>query len=205
MLLHEGRRPPPFDRQDFIYEVKHDGYRLVAGVDDGAVHLATRNGAPAAKWFPEIVRGLAQLEGGPHILDGEVVVQDEIGRSHFDRLQARARRRRWYEGCDPVVFCVFDALAVGGRSVVGQPIEQRKQLLRELLTPAPPGVLFVEHFDAQHGAELFEMARRLGLEGLVAKRLGSIYTPGERSPDWVKVKVPGAVPPQRFSRARARS
>jgi bifunctional non-homologous end joining protein LigD len=99
-----------------------------------------------------------------------------------------------------VVFCAFDLLARDGRSLIGLPVQARKAQLRELLTPARPAVLFVGHLDAEHGRQLFEDAVELKLEGLVAKRLGSLYRPGERSLDWVKCKVPGAVPPERFKR-----
>jgi bifunctional non-homologous end joining protein LigD len=198
MLLHQGKRVPPFAQPGWLYELKFDGYRLMAGVNCGEVRLATRNGADATKWFPEVAEGLATLLGGPHVLDGEVCVLDEWGRSDFARLQDRAHRRRWYEGCDSVVFCAFDLLARDGRSLIGLPVENRKAQLQKLLTPAPAGVLYVGHFDAEHGRELFEHAKELKLEGLVAKRLGSLYMPGKRSPDWVKCKVPGAVPPERF-------
>lgn len=200
MFLHQGKRAPPFGQPGWLYELKFDGYRLVAGVNGGVVRLATRNGADATKWFPEIVQGLATISDGPHIIDGEVCVLDGFGRSDFARLQDRAHHRRWYEGCDPVVFCAFDLLARDGHSLISLPIEARKAQLGELLTPARPSVLYVGHFDAEHGRELFEHAKELKLEGLVAKRLGSLYTPGERSPDWVKCKVPGAVPPERFKR-----
>jgi bifunctional non-homologous end joining protein LigD len=200
MLLHEGRKPHPFNQPGWLYELKFDGYRLVAGVDQGRVVLNTRNGADATKWFPEIVEGLSALAGGPHILDGEVCVLDDIGRSNFDRLQDRARRRRWYEGCDPVVFCAFDLLARDGRSLIALPLEARKKLLRELLGPKSAGAMYVGDFPAEQGAILYSQANALKLEGLVAKRAGSIYVPGVRSPDWIKCKVPGAVPPQRFAR-----
>jgi bifunctional non-homologous end joining protein LigD len=216
MLLHEGRRPPPFDQPGWIYELKFDGYRMMAGIDDkdaslrsGAssqarqprVRLMTRRGADATRWFPEVAQGLARLAGGPHILDGEVCVLDERGVSDFNRLQDRARRRCFYPDCDPVVFCAFDLLALDGRSLIGLPVEVRKAKLAALLTPALPSVLYVGHFDAEHGRVMFEQAvHPLRLEGLVAKRLGSPYRPGERSADWVKVKRPGAVPPARFRR-----
>ena len=97
-----------------MYELKFDGYRVVGGVNAGQVQLATRNGADATKWFPEVAAGLGTLAGGPHILDGEVCVLDELGRSDCNRLQDRARRRRGYAGADPVVFCAFDLLAING-------------------------------------------------------------------------------------------
>jgi bifunctional non-homologous end joining protein LigD len=198
-----GRKPHPFSQRGWLYELKYDGYRLVAGIDAGRVLLNTRNGADATKWFPEIVDGLASLPGGPHVIDGEVCVLDEIGRSNFDRLQDRARRRRWYAGCDRVVFCAFDLLAHEGRSTIGLPVEERKRQLSKLLTARPASVLYVGHFPADHGANLYAQAHALKLEGIVAKRTGSLYQPGERSADWIKCKVPGAVPPERFKRDRA--
>lgn len=199
MLLREGRQSPPFGRPDWLYEIKYDGYRLLAGVDNGTAFLRTHGGANASGWFPEIAESLRTLPGGPHVLDGEVTCLDDIGRSDFDRLRARARRRKRFAGCDPVVYCVFDLLARNGRDIRGLPLEERKAMLRELLTPNLPGVLFVGHFDAEHGAQLYSQAMALKLEGLVAKRKGSVYASATRSNDWLKIKVPGAVPPQRFS------
>ena len=200
MLLDKGTGVPPFDKPGWLYEIKFDGYRIVAGVENGNVRLMTRSGADATKWFPEVVQGLGALEGGPHILDGEVCVLDDLGRSDFNRLQDRARRRRWYEGADAVVFCVFDLLHRDARNLIDLPVEARKSELRVLLTPAPASTMFVGHFDSDEGRTLFGQAKELKLEGLVAKRLGSPYKPGIRSPDWVKVKVPGAIPPERFKR-----
>jgi bifunctional non-homologous end joining protein LigD len=201
MLLSEGKRQAPFGQEGWLYEIKFDGWRLVAGIYDGKVTLMTRGGADATKWFPEITEGLAAIPGGPHVLDGEVCVLDDLGRSNFDRLQYRARRRKWYTGCDPVVFCAFDLLTTNGRSLLSLPVGFRKRKLEELLTPPVSSVLYVGHFDAANGQELFNQAKDLGLEGLVAKRLGSVYVPGERSKDWVKCKVPGAVPAERFKRS----
>lgn len=202
MLLHEGKRLPPFDQPGWIYELKFDGYRLIAGVQDGQAQLTTRKGADATSWFPEIVQGLSQLNGGPHILDGEVCVLDEHGVSDFNRLQDRARRRCFYPECDPVVFCAFDLLAVDGRSIIGLPVETRKAMLKMLLTPVPSSVLYVGYFGAELGRTLLDQAvHQLSLEGLVAKRLGSPYRPGERSPDWVKVKRKEAVAAERFRRS----
>jgi bifunctional non-homologous end joining protein LigD len=131
-------------------------------------------------------------------LDGEVCVLDDIGRSDFDRLQVRARKKRWYSGCDSVVFCAFDLLAQDGRSLISVPVEARKLALRKLIPRGTPSVLYVGHFESEHGANLFAQAQALNLEGLVAKRAGSIYVPGVRSSDWVKCKVAGAILPERF-------
>lgn len=199
MLLSETKFPV-LGRPGWIYEIKWDGYRMVAGVAAGQAALRSRGGADYTKTFPEVANGLAQLGAGPHILDGEVVVLDEQGRADFNALQDRARRRRWREGDRPVVFMVFDALALDGRALIGEPVEARKAALKKLLSSNLPAVKYVDHFDAEHGPSLFKQAVQLELEGLVAKRLGSVYKPGERSEDWVKVKRPGAIPPERFKR-----
>jgi bifunctional non-homologous end joining protein LigD len=113
----------------------------------------------------------------------------------------RARRRRWYEGCDSVVFCAFDLLTQEGKSLIGLPLEARKKTLAaRLLDSKPASVLYVGHFDAKEGATIYSQAVALKLEGLVAMRKASLYLPGERSTDWIKCKVPGAVPPERFKR-----
>ena len=126
---------------------------------------------------------------------------DELGRSDFDRLQDRARRRRWYEGADPVVYCVFDLLAEGAVARINEPLHKRKARLQAVLGDMPlPAVLLVGHFE-DSGRQLFEQAvHQLKLEGLLAKRADSLYRPGVRSDDWVKVKRTGAIPPERFKR-----
>lgn len=200
MLLGEGG-PSPLDKAGWIYEIKYDGWRLMAGVVGGQVHIRTRGGADYTNTFPEIVQALAALPGGPHILDGEGVVLDESGRSDFNRFQDRALPRRAPRAGDhAALFMVFDALMIDGRGLVELPLEERKEQLRQLLAAAGEAVRYVDHFGWQHGRSLFQQAKALGLEGLVAKRLGSPYLPGVRTAAWQKVKVPGAVPAERFKR-----
>lgn len=198
MLLEE--RPFDLNEPGWIYEIKFDGYRLRAEFGTGKCELRTRNGASATKWFPEVVKSLAAMPGGPHVVDGEVCVLDELGRSDFDKLHDRARRRRWYEGCDVVTFCAFDMLVLKGLDFTQRPLIARKAALKRLLKPPLPHVLYVSHFE-DHGQALFDQAVvPLKLEGLIAKRAKSVYQPGVRSSDWVKVKRRGAVPPERFKR-----
>lgn len=198
MLLTE--RPVDMTEPGWICEIKFDGYRLMAEVDL-EVRLRTRGGANATAWFPEVAAGLSGLKGGPYIFDGEVCVLDEQGRSDFDKLQDRARRRRWFQGAPPVVYCVFDMLVDRGVDITHQPLKQRKAALAKILKKDLPNVLLVGHFDGDDGLTVFEKAvLPLKLEGLVAKRVLSTYKPGARSPDWVKVKRKGAIPAERFKR-----
>jgi bifunctional non-homologous end joining protein LigD len=198
MLLDE--RPLPLDAAGWIWEIKLDGWRMTAMFGDGECKLRTRNGANATKWFPEVARSLASVKGGPYIVDGEVCVFDEMGRSDFDRLQTRALRRKFIEGGDHVGYAVFDVMAHHGINVCSMTLLQRKAILAELLDPCPDNVLAVGHFDEQIERIFNDAVLGLKLEGLVAKRMDSFYLPGMRTRDWVKVKRKGAVPAERFKR-----
>ncbi|MCY1263152.1 Multifunctional non-homologous end joining protein LigD [compost metagenome] len=176
------------------YEIKFDGYRMLAATGTPALRL--RQGSDATTWFPELAADLARLPAGA-VLDGEVCVLDDIGRPDFDRLHARALRRRWYPGADLVVLCAFDLLAYCGRDLRALPIEQRKAQLQQLLAGTTTGLLYVSA--VEDGTWLYHQVLQLKLEGVVAKRAGSAYTAG-RSSDWLKIKRPGAVPPVRFRR-----
>ena len=196
MLLTDRR--PPVPEPGWLYELKHDGYRVMARISAGAVELRTRNGADCSCWYPETVAGLAGLRG-QHLIDGEVCVLDDLGRADFNLLQDRSRRRCWYAGCDPVAFLAFDLLAHRGRDIRAWPVERRKDALERLLTPAPASVLYVSHL-TDGGSELYAHACALQLEGIVCKRLGSPYADGQRNGAWLKIKRPGAIPPERFQR-----
>lgn len=197
MLLAEAKQP--FSDPDWLFEIKYDGYRCLAEVRNGLAQLKSRNGTNMTAWFPEVVRGLAAIKGS-HILDGEVVVLDEVGRSDFNRLQDRAKRRRYVAGADRVAFVAFDLLMYAGQSVMQWPLVDRKAGLQRLLTPQPPAVLFLDHVRGD-GEWLFQTAVALELEGIVGKRADSVYQPGQRTGDWIKIKRPGAVPAERFKRS----
>ncbi len=153
--------------------------------------MRTKNGADCTDWFPELKQGLRALAGGC-VLDGEICVLDSLGRADFERLHARAQRKRWYKGADPVVFCAFDLLVIKGSDIRQTPIEERKQRLESLLSVSGESLsmLYVQAIPDQ-GEWLYRQCIALGLEGVVCKRAGSTYQSGVRSPDWIKVKVPG--------------
>lgn len=187
MLASAGGKP--FTSDDWLYEIKFDGYRCLARVEQGAVQLRTKGGADCTAWYPEVAEALAKVVGGPHVIDAEACVLDSIGRSDFERLHERSARRRWYNGCAPVTLCAFDLLFESGRDIMGLPLIERKARLKRLLADVP-GVLFVGELPAR--AELFKQAvEPLKLEGVVAKQRMSLYAPGVRSPHWVKIKRPG--------------
>lgn len=195
---------PPFTDDDWLYEVKWDGWRVLAEVEAGQVRLRTKNGADCTTWFPEVAEGLSELfpAGRRMVVDAEVCVLDAQGRSDFDRLQDRAKRRRRYEGCDPVTLMVFDLLVLDGLSTMALPLVERKSLLAEQMALLPKkSVLFVGDFPAE--AALFKkFVVGMQLEGFMAKRKDAPYTQGpDRSRDWLKVKRKGAVPAERFKRA----
>jgi bifunctional non-homologous end joining protein LigD len=200
-MLLDDRRCLPFNSPDWVFEVKNDGYRVLAEFGAGQAALRTRGGHDCSEWFPEVTRALGRYRGGPHVVDGEVCVLDELGRSDFDRLQQRAYGRRYYPGCDAVTYCMFDLLIESGVTLMDAPLLERKARLKKLFTPKPKHHLLVVDAIPEAGIELYGMAVELKLEGLVAKKADSIYLPGERTREWRKVKVPGAVPPERFRRS----
>lgn len=188
MLASPGRKP--FTSPDWLYEIKFDGYRCLARAGGAEpVELRTKSGADCTRWYPEVAEALARVAGGPHVIDGEVCVLDDLGRSDFNALQERSARRRRYPGCRLVTYCAFDLLFEDGRSIMGLPLVERKERLGRLLAGVGD-VLVVGDLPAD--AALFGQAvEPLQLEGFVAKRRASVYTPGMRSPDWLKIKRKG--------------
>lgn len=150
------RLAEPFSSPDWLYELKMDGYRCMAGVEpagaqQGAarVRLCTKSGADCSRWFPEIAEALGQLPGGPHVIDGEVCVLRPDGTSDFNSLQERASRRRLYPGAPPVTLCAFDLLVHDGNRVMNLPLVERKARLQALLAGLPKDrVMYLGDLDA---------------------------------------------------------
>lgn len=193
------RLAEPFSSPDWLYELKMDGYRCLAGVEpagelQGAarVRLCTKSGADCSRWFPEIAMALGQLPGGPHVLDGEVCVLRPDGTSDFNSLQERAKRRRLYPGAPAVTMCAFDLLVHEGERVMNLPLVARKARLQELISGLPKSrVMFLGDLDADAAVFQAMVGAGLEIEGVMAKRRDSPYRPGVRSPDWLKIKRPG--------------
>ena len=183
----------PFDSPDFTYEPKWDGVRTIAFVDGGEVRLQTRNLLDCTKQYPEATQAAEALTGAYHaILDGEIVALDEKGVPSFQRLQPRMHVSdestvRKLRKSTPVIYQVFDILYADGEDLTRKPLRERLRRLDEALTPMG-SIRRSEGFPGT-GVALFEAAREQGIEGIVAKRLDSIYQPGARSPAWVKIKA----------------
>lgn len=179
-----------FDDPDWVFEPKWDGVRVLAHVGRGSVRLMSRNGNDVSAAYPEL-DVLADVFGDGTIVDGEVVAFD-AGRPSFERLQSRMHVRRASSvrslmADTPVVFMAFDVVALDGRSLASEPLEERRRLLEGAVVPGPHLQLSPQVEAA--GIALFAATAAQGLEGVVAKRKGSRYEPGRRSRSWVKIKV----------------
>jgi bifunctional non-homologous end joining protein LigD len=161
--------------------LKHDGYRLQIHVRDGRVRLYTINGANWSKRYPLIVEAAARIEGSA-ILDAEVVWLDSDGMAQFDALHSRVNDAK-------ASACAFDLLMLNGDDLRRRPYVERKAALRKLLRHGR-GIQYVEHAEG-HGDKLFEAVCKLGLEGIVSKKLDAPYRSGP-SKIWIKVKNPKA-------------
>lgn len=170
-----------FQRREWLYEPKLDGYRVLAFVDKGHVHLRSRNGQAYEDRYPELARALAAEPVEAAVFDGEVVALAPDGRMSFQRLQNRA--------ADPETalrYYVFDLLYLDGYDLRSVPLQERKRLLHGVLAPLG-GVEEVAAFE--DGRSLFRVAQTQGLEGIVAKLRNSLYDPGKRVRSWLKVKT----------------
>jgi DNA ligase D-like protein (predicted ligase) len=185
MLAVSGK---PFNSAEWVFEPKIDGTRCLAEVSSGRAHLYNRRLFEITHRYPEIVAALAQASGC--VLDGEVAVFSN-GRPSFAKLAQRdhlsEKMRIDYIARDlPANYIVFDILYAKERSVMDLPLRERKQILREELQESE-AVTIADSFP-EKGEDYFQAALKMGIEGVVAKRLDSIYQPGTRSPDWIKIK-----------------
>jgi bifunctional non-homologous end joining protein LigD len=171
----------PFDHADWLFEVKWDGYRAIAEVEDGQVRLYSRNLLAFHRRYSPIVNSLERL-GHDAVLDGEIVVVDETGKPRFQFLQSYQKT-----GQGVLVYQVFDLLYLDGHDLRNLPLVRRKELLAGLLDQLP-NVKLSEHVQ-EHGIALYKAVSEAGLEGIVAKDARSRYREGARSQSWLKIKT----------------
>lgn len=178
---------------DWALEWKWDGIRVLARADGGGIRLLSRNGNDVTARYPELAQ-LPRVLRGDALVDGEIVTLDEHGRPSFELLQQRMNLTRVREierlvASVPVRLLLFDVLEIAGSSVMSEPYRRRRELLERLMRQRAGVPIELPGRASGEPAEAFEESRRLGLEGLVAKRLESPYRPGVRSEDWVKLKL----------------
>lgn len=169
----------------WVHEIKHDGYRLMARKQGDRVRLYTRNGHDWAARYPTIVQAVRSLKVESILLDGEAVICDKKGVADFDRLHSRAYDA---EAC----LYAFDLLELNRVEVGLEPYEDRKKKLAKVLRKPPFGIMLSEHTD-DDGETIFKHACKLGLEGIVSKRRDLPYRSG-RVKHWIKIKTPTAPP-----------
>jgi ATP-dependent DNA ligase len=168
---------------DWLHEIKHGGFRLMARRDAKGVRLCTRNGNDFADRFPLIAAAVAALSARSCLIDGEAIVSDEAGLAVFELIRS-------FRHDHAAVLCAFDLLELDGEDLRKLPIEVRKAGLTQLLLRKPsPGIALNEHHVGRADI-VYQQACKLG-EGIVSKRLGSPYRSG-RSRHWLKVKNPAA-------------
>ena len=181
--LPTGSKAPPSGKQ-WLHEIKHDGFRVIARKVGERVKLYSRPGNDLTRRFPLIVQSVAKLRASSCIIDGEAVACGEDGIACFELLLVR------WDADGGVFLYAFDLIELDGNDLRHHPLAVRKTTLASLVARAAPGLRFNEHIEAD-GSDVFNHACKLGLEGIVSKRKESRYRSG-RSPDWIKSKNPNA-------------
>jgi bifunctional non-homologous end joining protein LigD len=183
---------PPADDEHWAYEIKWDGMRAIGFVEAGHLRLQSANGLDATERFPELAGLAAAMDPHEAVIDGEIVTFDADGLPNFGLLQPRMQARnpraaREGAAAQPAFYVLFDLLELDGEDMTDRSYEARREMLLELV-PAGP------HWKVSDGwigggEELLDVMRAKGMEGLIAKRLGSHYEIGRRTRNWLKLKV----------------
>lgn len=170
-----------FDSDEWIFEIKWDGFRAIAEVNFTDIYLYSRNNLSFKTRFPTVYESLSRLQMQA-VFDGEIVALDKEGKSQFQLIQNYQRT-----GKGNIVYYVFDLLYYNGHDLTGLPLLQRKELLKKIL-PNDPTLKYSDHI-VKEGNKFFEVVKKKELEGIIAKKIDSTYLPGVRGKDWVKIKT----------------
>jgi len=182
MMAKLVKRAPDGDWQ---YEIKYDGFRALAFIQNkDNVRLISRNEKDLGNKFPEVLKSLRLLATENTILDGEIVVLDDKGRSSFQLLQNRESGDK----AAPLLYYIFDLPQQNGTDLRSVPLEDRQARIRKTIR-RPTGVLRISEVLNGDGSALLEQARKLGLEGLIGKKGHSLYESGRRTGAWIKLKT----------------
>lgn len=171
----------PFNREEWIFEIKWDGYRAIAEIRPGSVQLYSRNGMSFLDDYEPVVADLKNIHFEA-IFDGEIVVVDSEGKADFNLLQNYRRTKK-----GNLLYYVFDLLFLQGNDLRSTPLKQRKSLLK-LVLPELYHIRYNDHIQ-QHGVTFYKLAKQNRLEGIMAKDLKSPYLEGKRSSYWQKIKI----------------
>ncbi len=171
----------PFDQEGWLYEIKWDGYRAVAMMDKNKFNLLSRNNKSFNEKFYPVYNAITAW--GIHaVVDGEIVVLDDHGKPDFGSLQ------NWRSKADgELIYYVFDLMWIDGYDLTGMPLTERRKFLCQILPGDEPIIRMSESFDSS-ASGLLKAVRKMGLEGIIAKRVDSLYYPGSRSKEWLKMK-----------------
>lgn len=169
-----------FDSDEWLFELKLDGYRAIAEISNGKVLLYSRNGLDLTTHYPVVTAALKKIKK-KMIVDGEIVWLNEKGLPDFQRLQNRKTA-----DAQAIVYYVFDILQYQDKDVKGLPLTERKALLQRVL-PVSAAIRYSDHVTGE-GKKLFRLVKSKKMEGIMAKRADSIYMPGVRTREWLKIK-----------------
>ena len=169
-----------FDNKEWLFEIKWDGYRAISEIEKGRVKLYSRNGLSFETAYPPIFKALSKIMDKV-VLDGEIVVLNEHGQPEFQLLQHYDNNRE-----KPIIYYVFDILSFNGKNTCDLPLIERKKILSSIKFDNN----FIRYSDhiLENGKSFFEVTKEKNLEGMMAKKVNSIYMPGKRTTDWLKVK-----------------
>jgi len=172
----------PFDNPDWLFEVKWDGYRTISFINDGKVQLSSRNNKPFTEKYYPITEALSKWKFNA-VIDSEIIVINSRGASDFSKLQ------NWRSESDgQLIMYVFDLLWYEGRNLMKLQLSERQTVLRAIFPGNDDRIRLSEVFPG-NGKEFFEAAGKLGLEGIIAKKADSPYSPDSRSKNWLKIKA----------------
>jgi len=173
-------RDKPFDDADWIFEIKYDGYRAIAEVNKGKVKLYSRNGLDFSADYPAVYAELKKLKFRA-VFDGEIVALDSKHRPNFQLFQLASK-----DLSIPVVYYVFDLLFLDGKNLQSLTLLERKEKLEKIL-PSGDQLRYSQHI-VKDGKRFFNMIRKKDMEGIMAKDSHSLYHPGKRTGEWLKIK-----------------
>jgi DNA ligase D-like protein (predicted ligase) len=189
-MLAQSRPEPPVS-SDYLYEVKWDGIRATIVLDEGELVIWSRNRREITHLFPELLNPTEAFRAACGIYDGEIVCLDDQGKPMFEEIIRRlhttgAAAINRVRTRSPAVCYLFDCLYLDGISVMHEPLERRREWLKDSLRPNSP---FRFSEAVREGGQLFDAASKLGLEGIMAKEILAPYLPGRRGPSWLKIKA----------------